>query len=435
MITLIYILILFILVWAMYRITQNEDGSVHVLDFGLIVSAVMILYMVLPTLGFLFLNEGNLALMGFRISELDPKSSHINQVLGNAVAILVGIVLAYKMQFKGNYIVPEKIRIISSNIYSKSIIGFIASGIILFIIKLMYGLNAVESYNESYTVFWAMPKLVKQLFLVFQDVFTFCKIIIFIYLIQHNRSSWKWIFLLYLFFTVFFYDSSGSRTSLFVEVLLMIALYHIYIKKISKRGIFLLVILGLILFSFLGISRSQSSESFLLSNYLVIGEFVNIWANAVHLVQLSGEQNLSVPTNVSLSELLSFIPSQILPFEKLDYAVWYMRSFFPESLEQGNGLAFGIVAQSISDGGPFFGFFRGFILGSLFIWISRLVKLNKFWWSFPIYLLFYLGIYNTVRSSSFELFTSPILKFTAIVFVFSITAKKISTSTDMTRSI
>lgn len=404
----------------MYYITKYHDGSVPILDFGMIVSLVMVLYIAIPTVGFLFLREGNLALMGFRVSDLEPKFSEVNRVLLNAVSVLFGIISAYKIWFRGNSLVAYNVKSISSNILSKSILGLLITGSFILIIKLKFGLFEVKSYNESYTAFWELPKGVKQLMIVFQDAFKFCKIVIVIYLFQKYRFRWKLISLIYLFLTFLFFDFGGSRTSLFVELLLIAALYNLYIEKLSKAKIVIFAVLGLMVFSFIGIIRAESNEIFTLSNYLLIGEFVNVWANAIHVSQLVDQHSLYVPLNVRLSEVLSFIPSQILPFEKNDYAIWYMQTYFSESLEQGNGLAFGIVAQSISDGSALFGFLRGFILGGIFIFSTRLVKSAKFWWALPVYLTLYLGIYSIIRSTSFEIFSSYILKLIVIVFLLMI---------------
>ena len=100
-----------------------------------------------------------------------------------------------------------------------------------------------------------------------------------------------------------------------------------------------------------------------------------------------------------------------------------MDTFYPKSFEQGNGLGFGIVAQSISDGGIFFGFLRGFILGKLFLFLKKSVLFSNKWWVFPVYIVFFLGLYSSVRTSSFGTFTTPVIKLLFFILLLKISFK------------
>ena len=249
------------------------------------------------------------------------------------------------------------------------------------------------------------------------------KIILLIHFLQRKNLNKKLLVLIFLVFILISFDPSKSRADLFIDLLLIFSLFQVFIKKFSKLKILIFAIFGLLIFSLLGLYRSESIGSLLPSSFILIGEFNNIWANAIHINQLSSNENLLLPITVKLNEFISFIPSQFLPFEKMSISNWYMQTFYPDSFNRGLGLGFGIIAQSISDGGILFGFLRGFILGKLFLFFKKIILKNNRWWIFPVYLVFFLGLYSSVRTASFEIFTNPIIKLIFLVLLLRISFK------------
>lgn len=423
MITSIIILIVFLclLTYRMSIVTSNQN-TYNILDFGFFMSVIISVYTIFPSISYLFFKD-NLIFLGTRVYNMQPSDNEVAYILLVSVSIVLGIFCSYKLSPSNYNFNSNHISIIPNYVVRNSIWIFIFSSIFIFIIKYSYGLFNPDSYNEVYTNNWKMPTIVRQFYLVFSEAVSFTKIILLIHFLQRKNLNKKLLVLIFLVFILISFDPSKSRADLFIDLLLIFSLFQVFIKKFSKLKILIFAIFGLLIFSLLGLYRSESIGSLLPSSFILIGEFNNIWANAIHINQLSSNENLLLPITVKLNEFISFIPSQFLPFEKMSISNWYMQTFYPDSFNRGLGLGFGIIAQSISDGGILFGFLRGFILGKLFLFFKKIILKNNRWWIFPVYLVFFLGLYSSVRTASFEIFTNPIIKLIFLVLLLRISFK------------
>ena len=420
---MIYIIILIIslsfLTFRMSKIT-SENNTYNILDFGFFISVIICIYTIFPSISYLIFKD-DLILLGSRVVNLQPTENEVIYLLLISISLVFGIFISYKLTPLNYNFDHKNITIIPNNVVKNSIWLLIISSILVNLIKYKYGLFNLGSYNEVYTSNWKMPTIIRQFFLVFSEAQTFTKIILLIYFLQ--KRNIKTIVLFFLVFLCISFDPGKARAGLFINFLLLFSTYQLFISKFSKRKTLMLAIFGLFAFTLLGIYRSQNSEGILPSTFLLVGEFNNIWANAIHINQLKLDESFLIPITVRLNEFIAFIPSQLLPFEKLSVSNWYMDTFYPKSFEQGNGLGFGIVAQSISDGGIFFGFLRGFILGKLFLFLKKSVLFSNKWWVFPVYIVFFLGLYSSVRTSSFGTFTTPVIKLLFFILLLKISFK------------
>ena len=111
-----------------------------------------------------------------------------------------------------------------------------------------------------------------------------------------------------------------------------------------------------------------------------------------------------VPIGFHFTDLVAVIPSQLLPFQKVDLADWYVSKFYPEAKESGQGLAFGVIAQSIIGWTWLELAIRGVILGFVF------AKLHSFYrrhgsrlWVTIFYVWLTVYAYQSFRATSFTL--------------------------------
>ena len=416
---IILIIVLSFLTLRMSKIT-SQANTYNVLDFGFFIAVLICVYTIFPSISYLIFKD-DLILLGSRVYNLQPTDNEVAYLLLISISLVFGIFISYKLTPSNYNFDYKNITIIPNKVFKNSIWVLIISSILVNLIKYKYGLFNPGSYNEVYTSNWKMPIIIRQFFLVFSEAQTFTKIILLIYFLQ--KRNIKTIVLFFLVFLLISFDPSKARAGLFINLLLLLSTYQLFISKFSKRKTLMLAIFGLFAFTLLGVFRSQNSEGILPSTFLLVGEFNNIWANAIHISQLKLDESFLIPISVRLNEFIAFIPSQLLPFEKLSVSNWYMETFYPKSFEHGNGLGFGIIAQSISDGGIFFGVLRGFILGKLFLFLKKSVLFSNKWWVFPVYIVFFLGLYSSVRTSSLGTFTTPVIKLLFFILLLKLSFK------------
>ncbi|MDC1336394.1 oligosaccharide repeat unit polymerase [Flavobacteriaceae bacterium] len=416
------IALLIFLISRVSKIAGNRT-SYNILDFGFLISIILGLYTILPSLTYLFFKD-NLIFLGQRINSLDPTNSEVSYLLLVSISLILGIFISYKFSSSNYNFELQDVKFIDNRVFKNSIGLLAISTLLITLIKIQYGLYSVESYASSYTSFWKIPDIVRQFYLLFQGAQEFSKIIILIGVFQRTFINKKLFIIIIFAYLLISFDSSGARAGLFINFLLIFSLYQFFIKKFSKTKMLLFSLIGLFVFSLFGVLRGGlNTGNILLSSILVVGEFMTIWANALHILQLKSDGLLSMPYNVWINEFIAFIPSQFLPFEKMSPSVWYMDTFYYEALQSGNGLGFGIITQSISDGGLFFAFLRGFILGKISLMFKKAVLKSNKWWVFPVYLVMFLGLYSTVRSSTFSTFTNPVIQLFLFIFLISLTIR------------
>ena len=73
-----------------------------------------------------------------------------------------------------------------------------------------------------------------------------------------------------------------------------------------------------------------------------------------------------------LTELFGFLPSFILPFDKVDLSVMLVSQYYPEIYEIGGGMGFGVLLHGLIGYGGMELLFRGLILG----YITSLILYN-----------------------------------------------------------
>ena len=198
---------------------------------------------------------------------------------------------------------------------------------------------------------------------------------------------------------------AGERSTVAFATVACIALRHRYVKPIRVGQFFALGLVGLLGFTALGIYRTYRGLEDR-SAFAVVpgsGEFEIVFANAVDLADRREQGSLvPAPIGVQLADFVSAIPSQLLPFAKQDMADWFLSTYYPTVREEGGGLAFGVVAQSIIGFGVIELLIRGLVLGILLArfdrWAER--RANQFW-PMVVHLWVLLATYQTTRISTF----------------------------------
>jgi hypothetical protein len=264
-----------------------------------------------------------------------------------------------------------------------------------------------ETYAGGYAAVAALPLAMRQFLRMLHGVDFVITIAILVALFSHYER-YRWliaVWLLVRFAEMLFI--AGERTGLVLSVSVCLILYHVMVKPIRARTALLVAVLGLAMFLALGVLRSfrggGSPSDFSINPSA--GEFESLFGNAIDLaVKMRSGEIKDVPLGFHFTDLVAVIPSQLLPFQKVDLADWYVSKFYPEAKEGGQGLAFGVIAQSIIGWTWLELVIRGVVLGAVFAKLHSFYRHhgNRMWVTvFYVWLTVY--AYQSFRASSFTI--------------------------------
>lgn len=393
---------------------RNKGERYPIDNIGILIIVVIGLYSIIPSIGYLLLGDG-FSVFTMRISNM-PQIGEVLYLLTISNSFALGLYFAYKFKKKSfTNIFKQEIVFIDKSILYSAIFLFVFVSIASTFLNIKYNLNNPSSYINSYSEIANLPLTVRQ-FLAFQRGWiSFLKVILILGLFQRWPKSWYMLLLILLpdFLT---YSVEGSRTGIVISLFIVFILWHIIIQPLSKKKILIGGTVFLVGFSLLGLLRGGDSlESIAATSVLNVSEFTEIWLNSVQIFQESNSGSLSIPLTVHLNDLLAFIPSTFLPWEKMDFSTWYASTYYPEYYKAGGGMAFGLASQIVSGFGIPEAFIRGLLWGKVSIFLINWVKTSKKWWVFPVYLSLFLYSYQVARYSCFELITGSVLKYALFI--------------------
>jgi hypothetical protein len=147
-------------------------------------------------------------------------------------------------------------------------------------------------------------------------------------------------------------------------------------------------------------------------------EFQVLLANGLHVSWAHAHGLINeVPWQIRFNDFILMIPQQLLPFEKLDLADWYIRETGVDN--HGLGLMFGVVAQSELGFGRAELMVRGVLLGAVLAFVHRqCVKRATSLTAFIFYLWLCTSIYYTYRASTFYIVTWAAYRVIPFVLLF-----------------
>ena len=109
--------------------------------------------------------------------------------------------------------------------------------------------------------------------------------------------------------------------------------------------------------------------------------------------------NETVPFSVTNFDYIALIPSQFLPFEKIDGPSWYIKLIGLQGT--GYGAGFGVISQSIVGFGKVELIIRGILIGFIFSSLHRFVTRKKISiWRLVIYTYFAIQSYHIMRNGT-----------------------------------
>jgi hypothetical protein len=405
----IFLYILMILTFlafiGIYKLAKTGRRAVPIDDIAVFTVLCICLYTLLPVISWL-LQGGEYIIPVGRLYQMQPTVSEVFELMLLGVGPIFGVLVVYFLQratlarlnvkplFKFNWWISNKLLFICATIV-------ICVYAVQSAIKFKYGMLNAETYNDTYIQYANLPKIVAQLLAQSRAALSVSMLIVVAALVMRwDSGGKKWLIIMAALLLLTF-DVGYSRTQLFYYILLFIVLYHMFVQPFTRAfKVLWLFLIVLVSFLLLGL-RGDGLISFAA---LPLGEFDNIWANGVHLLRERVAGTLEVPINAHLNEFVNFIPSQLLPYQKIDMSNWYLDTYYPGYKENGGGLKFGVIPQAIVGFGLAESFFRGIIVGAISIKLKNILHKYHSCWSLIVFLMIYMSSYDMVRGGNFSAF-------------------------------
>lgn len=404
---------------------RDCSGKVPLENPAVMLMAAFVAYGVLPPfLWFIQGGEYQTPLSG-RLYLWQPSYTEQLKLMALGFIFLLSFLFGSWRFVKGGRIGNEAAGVqVPRQIMWSALLFVIAAGAVREALILAGVMREATSYEDSYAVVQQLPLVLRQFLRIISGVAEFAEVVVLVFLFQHWRTHKIWIYL-FLCYSLISFDSSGGRSQLMFSLLTCLILWNYYVSGFRLRTLTLLFVIGLLVFIALGLLRGFLIDGGSNAAFSVfaprLGEFEALWGNAIELGR-EKNQGLSIPANVVLTELFAFMPSNILPFEKISYSVWYMETFYPDAKDAGGGNMFGLHSQLVVGSGVVEGVFRGLVLGLLIGWVSaRLVSLRR-WWSLPTLVYFSIWIFYTLRDSAFSILNNFQLAFLSILAISALSA-------------
>jgi len=402
---------------AIYKLAKTGMSAIPVDDVAVLTVLCMGLYTILPVISWLA-QGGQYVIPVGRLYAMQPTISEVFELTLLGVVPIFGVLVVYSFQrttlAKLNVKpLPTYNWWISKKLLFICVAIVISSYVFQSAIKFSFGMSNAESYTDTYAQYASLPGGVGQLLQLAGTALSVSMLVVITAIIMRWNTGGKQWFIIMTVFMLLSFEVGFSRTKLFYFILLTFLLYHMFVQPVTSFGkafFFFFLVLGS--FLLLGL-RGDGLVSFAA---LPLGEFDTIWGNGVHLLRETNEGSLNVPWAAFLNEVFIFIPSQFLPYEKIDMPNWYLDTYYPEFKDKGGGLMFGTIPQAIIGFGLAESFLRGVIVGLLSIQLKKNLHKYHSCWSLIVFLLIYTQSYLFVRLGNFSAITG-LLGLTLLVVV------------------
>jgi len=272
-------------------------------------------------------------------------------------------------------------------------------------IRARYGLVA-DSYLESYRVFRDVPVFLQQ---SVAWITGFCRIVeigilgyFFSRYERYRVAAWAWLGVI----AMATFLRLHARTDLMICVGSSVFLYHVFVKRVSPARLAAVGLVAIMMFQALGVLRALGGNMEDLGTQELVSqgsEFESVFGNSIHVLTIRDSGQMLLPRLTwYLNEAAILIPQQILPFEKIDPSMWYVRTFFPRYEALGGGYAWGAIAQSIVGFGIAEAAARGAVLALVLAAVNRFLRRRWDRFEFVIVYAWLMGtVYLSMRNVTF----------------------------------
>ena len=369
-------LIALVLIALAFLATLRAGRTIPLDEVGTWYVPAVTAYGALPLIAFLLVGLQYTPLSDLRLYDQQPTPQDVGRIGWYHVCYLAAFAVVYVLR-RRRARAPASVGIhVGRATATAAMALWLLCTIGVLALELGYNLNA-ETYQDSYLIVQQLPLVARQVLRFALGMRVVLSLVILAWIFSaYRRRRW----MLFLWIVVIGSQTllgGGARTPLVLLLAGSAILYHRVVRPFPAWKAYAGGTTLFVLFMGLGVIRefrgNATREAFTLG--LNVGEFESVFANAVDLEQRKrfSEFNILSPT-LYLSEIASAVPSEVLPFQKVDLSDWYLETFYPGIKAQGGGLAFGVVSQSIVGLGWLELIVRGAFVGFVFAWLHCAYK-------------------------------------------------------------
>ena len=390
------------------------------MDMGEVLFSVILIYGLVPGIGFALMESGfgevddNRLYDGYALEQLEYVQT-LFLLFAGSFALFYSFMrreVSGKMDHSGQ----------TARLVWPVVVAAIALTAVLSIISIIFGADVGDDYISGYTQLRSAPVIVQQFAGIGSQVQLALTIAAVSFAVAASPKRHIYVAMALFANMAFTVVAGGSRTNAFLAFLSYIIAASIYVPAFRVRRAALLAVPALILFLLAGLFRSTDSEYNIFS-FFFSSEFTAVFVTPLDLhIRFPDGFSGQAPFNIYTVDLLRFIPSQLLPFEKTDPTAWYVSTFYEAYHALGGGLAFGIMAEIVLGQGYPEAVIRGALLGAIFALVANNLHTAK---ASPIKIAAYIWLivigYQCYRDTTFSIAAraffhlSPVLIFIAIL--------------------
>lgn len=398
-----------IIVLAYVMVLWSRDGAVPVFDMGTLCMLAIGAYAIMPLAGFILMDgrwdistDNRLFAYEFNPAELAS--------FGWRYAVYAASFAAAYLLVRGRFATPLSVPVRLPGPTTQVAVLLVFGGLysLKLFFKFAYGYDPEGmSYSElagSYAAMQSKPYLVRQLGHNILGMLTAAHQAVLALLLLQWRKRWcRWALLSWLVLEVVTTAMRmGSRAATVLLLLAAAVLYHRLVRPLG----FKIAIAGgsLLLSAFLlaGALRAAGPAERRVGNVLIgANEFQGLFTTAFDIYkkkQLGEIQD--VPWQLYVSDFVLVIPSQLLPFTKLDGSDWYIDLI--GSTGRGIGYMFGVASQAVLGLDWFEFVLRGVALAIVLALLQRwYARHASSYWLMLLCLFVSVYTYYTFRASTF----------------------------------
>jgi len=272
----------------------------------------------------------------------------------------------------------------------------------------LYGIEYDASYRDilsgdSKTMI-ALPYVLLQFIQNFVSMRFFLSQLLIATLVMFWRKRWCRYLLIggLIVHTVYTTLNRGARGELILLLLTTVLLYHRFVRPMTLKVVIPVGVSVLGFFFLLGIIRDTQGLATMEQRNVpflaVTNEFQAVFGTSYDVLMMKNEGHLVIPWQLRWADLYYLIPSQLLPFEKIDPSAWYLR----EAGIEGVGFMYGAISEAI------LGFdwielaIRGVVLGYLSAMVHRwYVRRSAEFWPCMLYMFLCVWMFYSMRQTGF----------------------------------
>jgi hypothetical protein len=387
-------------------VLYRRDRRLPVFEIGSLWVLIALLYSVFPLLNYYVAGLRWTIVSDGRLWAYDAGPEETGHFAWFYVCYMIPFVVTYLFVRKRARVVRTSITRVTRSRVTAVVLGYIGCGLVLAAVARVYGITYDPSYQDAAAgkveTLTALPYLLQQAVHYLLPIrLLLVQIMLFIGMQRWRNWKYRVAIVLFLAFeagrTIYV---GGARTELVLLGITFVLLYHRLVRPLTIKVALPAATILLMAFNFLGLVREpgymEAMRIYNVPRLAAANEFQVVWGTSFDIYNRQQLGTLpAIPRQLPFSDFYYMVPSQLLPFEKIDLQGWYF------AVSGYTGVMFGAIAQGLIGFGWKQLIIQGILLGYLCAKLHRwYAKRAERFWPTIFYLFCCTWTYYSMRQSS-----------------------------------